>query len=268
MRQLDFDKSWPESWKYSYPYDEIEIYGKESKDFGYAYAYDNRKRKALELLTSVLPKGSHILDVAAAQGNFSLALAELGYRVTWNDLRSELVDYVKLKHERGDIEFKPGNVFEISQDELYDGVLITEIIEHVAHPDEFLRKIAELVKPGGYIVMTTPNGGYLINTLPRFSDCENPEIFESVQFKPNSDGHIFLLWPDEIVTLGNDANLIVNKVVLFTTSLSHGHLKMRLLLPYIPKRMIRMFDAFVSKLPGFIRTRLSVHIAARYQRPY
>jgi 2-polyprenyl-3-methyl-5-hydroxy-6-metoxy-1,4-benzoquinol methylase len=41
---------------------------------------------------------------------------------------------------------------------LFDAVLITEVIEHVAHPDEFLAKTAALVKPHGSIVLTTPNG--------------------------------------------------------------------------------------------------------------
>ena len=38
-----------------------------------------------------------MLDLAAGQGNFSLALAERGYRVTWNDLRGDLEGYVRLK---------------------------------------------------------------------------------------------------------------------------------------------------------------------------
>lgn len=42
-------------------------------------------------------------------------------------------------------------------------VLMTEIIEHVAHPDEFLTRIASLVRPGGWVIITTPNGGYWRN---------------------------------------------------------------------------------------------------------
>ena len=111
MKRLYIQENWPDSWKYSYPYDLEEVHG-EIADRGYAYAYDNRRKHTLRFLTEVLTPGARILDVAAAQGNFSIALAEMGYEVTWNDLREELANYVRLKHERGDIHFAPGNVFE------------------------------------------------------------------------------------------------------------------------------------------------------------
>jgi len=68
------------------------------------------------MLSEVLaPKIEHrVLDIAAAQGNFALTMAELGYDVTWNDLRDDLVGYVREKHERGSISFSPGNAFDLS----------------------------------------------------------------------------------------------------------------------------------------------------------
>ena len=158
---------------------------------GYAYAYENRRDRTLALVEEVVPRGSRILDVAAVQGNFSLTLVERGYRVTWNDLRADLVDYVKLKHEHGDITFAPGNVFEPEFNRAFDCVAVTEVIEHVAHPDDFLKKLPQMVRPGGYVVLTTPNGAYFRNHLPRFSEYADPSVFESVQFKLNADGHIF-----------------------------------------------------------------------------
>src|SRR5262249_34475334 len=150
----------------SYSYDLEEIYG-EISNLGYAYAYQTRRSHTLNLLKEVLSPGDRILDIAAAAGNFSLPLAEMGYDVTWNDLRADLVDYVRMKHETGSINFAPGNAFELRFPSLFDAVLITEVIEHVAHPDEFLAKTASLVRPGGYIIMTTPNGAYFRNTLPK-----------------------------------------------------------------------------------------------------
>ena len=195
MRRVRPQERWPESWKLSYVYDLEEVYG-EISNRGYAYAYRERRQHTLDLVADVLPPGARILDIAAAQGNFSLALAEMGYHVTWNDLRAELADYVRLKYERGDLDFSPGNAFDLKFDEPFDAVLITEVIEHVAHPDQFLANTARLVRTGGYIVLTTPNGAYFRNTLPRFSDCVDPTIYEGGQFKPNADGHIFLLHPD------------------------------------------------------------------------
>ncbi|MEZ4843457.1 MAG: methyltransferase domain-containing protein [Bacteroidia bacterium] len=199
MKKIEFDANWPDSWKYSYPYDLIEVFNERNSidEITYGRTYDFRREETISMIKKVLPKmkGS-ILDVAAAQGNFSILLSQLGFDVTWNDLREDLIDYVKLKAPDLSINFAPGNVFNLQFKDKFDLVLITEIIEHVAHPDEFLLQISRLVKQGGYIVLTTPLGNYFLNKLPKFSEFENPSIFESVQFKPNSDGHIFLIHYD------------------------------------------------------------------------
>jgi 2-polyprenyl-6-hydroxyphenyl methylase/3-demethylubiquinone-9 3-methyltransferase len=265
VKRIEPQPDWPQSWKESYLYDQSEIYGKIS-DHGYAYAYDNRRRETLRLLTEVLSPGARILDVAAAQGNFSLALAELGFDVTWNDLRAELADYVRLKHERGKIEFAAGNAFELAFPALFDAVLITEIIEHVAHPDDFLVKAAALVRPGGYIVMTTPNGGYFKNRLPKFSECADPTVFESVQFKPDSDGHIFLLHVDEIEPLAKRAGLVVEKIALFTTPLTAGHVKTESLLKILPRGLVRIAENLSRSLPSSLKKKALVQMGVRFRK--
>ena len=205
--------------------------------------------------------------MGAAQGNFSLALAEMGYAVTWNDLRAELADYVRLKHEHGTIEFAPGNAFELQFSVPFDAVLITEIIEHVAHPDEFLAKTAGLVKAGGYIVMTTPNGAYFRNTLPKFSECADPARYEAVQFKPNSDGHIFLLHPEEVQALALAAGLEVEEVALFTNPLENGYMKLGSLLRVLPRWVVNSIETFTENLPWGLRRKLMTQMAARLRKP-
>lgn len=265
MKRVYLQTSWPDSWKYSYPYDLEEVYG-EIANRGYAYAYDNRRKHTLRILTEVLRPGARILDIAAAQGNFSIALAELGYDVTWNDLREDLADYVRLKQEGGQIHFAPGNAFELNFPAPFDAVLITEIIEHVAHPDEFLLKTAQLVKPGGYIVMTTPNGAYFQNPLPKFSDCSNPSIYESVQFKPNSDGHIFLLHPHEIDLLASGAGLEVDEISLFNNPLTHGYLKMELLLRVLPRSFVDKVEVMSQRLPASVCRNFLLQMGVRFRK--
>lgn len=266
VRRVHLEDSWPDSWKYSYPYDLEEVYG-EVTNRGYAYAYDNRRRHTLRLLMEVLQPGARILDVAAAQGNFSLALAEMGYEVTWNDLRTDLADYVRLKRDRGVINFASGDLFDLDFPRLFDAVLITEIIEHVAHPDAFLVKVTQLVRPGGYIVLSTPNGAYFRNALPKFSHCPDPAKYESVQFKPNSDGHIFLLHPDEIHSIASRANLQVEEIVLFTNPLTNGHMKLGALLRVLPRRLVDVIENISTRLPWALRRKLLIQMGARLRRP-
>jgi len=266
VKRIEPQPDWPQSWKESHFYDQSEIYG-EISHHGYAYAYENRRRETLRLLTEVLAPGARILDIAAAQGNFSLALAELGFDVTWNDLRAELADYVRLKQDRGKIEFAAGNAFELTFPSLFDAVLITEIIEHVAHPDDFLAKAAALVRPGGYIVMTTPNGGYFKNRLPRFSECADPAAFESMQFKPNADGHIFLLHADEIEPLAQGAGLAVEKIALFTSPLTAGHVKTEPLLKILSRRIVGLAESVSRSLPAAVRKKALVQMGVRFRKP-
>ncbi len=265
MKRIDPQPDWPKSWQESSFYDQSEIYGNISHR-GYAYAYENRRRETLRLLTEVLSPGARILDLAAAQGNFSLALAELGFDVTWNDLRAELADYVRLKYERGQIAFAAGNAFELTFPSRFDAVLITEIIEHVAHPDDFLAKAAALVRPGGFIVMTTPNGGYFKNRLPKFSECADPAVFESMQFKPNADGHIFLLHPDEIAPLARSAGLQVEKIVLLTNPLTAGHVKTESLLKILPRRVVAITESVTRHLPSVLKKKALVQMGVRFRK--
>jgi 2-polyprenyl-3-methyl-5-hydroxy-6-metoxy-1,4-benzoquinol methylase len=266
MKRVYIQENWPDSWKYSYPYDLQEVYG-EIANRGYVYAYNNRQERTLRLVSEVLAPGARILDVAAAQGNFSLKLAEMGYNVTWNDLREDLAGYVKIKHERGEIHFAPGNAFELNFPSPFDAVLITEIIEHVAHPDAFLAKTAQLVKPGGYIIMTTPNGAYFKNALPKFSECEDPSVYEKQQFKPNSDGHIFLLHPEEIQPLAARAGLEVEKIALFINPLTNGHIKMEPLLRVLPRGIVNTIEGATQYLPGVLRRKLLFQMGVRFRKP-
>jgi len=266
MKKPQFDPTWPESWKLSYQYDLEEVFD-EMTNLGYCYAYARRMAETLRLVREVASPPAAILDVAAGAGNFSIRLAELGYSVTWNDLRADLVDYVRLKHDKGDIRFAPGNVFELGFESCFDVVLITEIIEHVAHPDDFLRKIGRMVKRGGHVVMTTPNGGYFRNPLPKFSECPDPSQFEAVQFKPNSDGHIFLLHEDEIPVLAEKAGLKVQAIRLATNSLTHGHVKTEPLLKILPRAFVDGVEWITQRLPGFLKRRLHTSMSVLLAKP-
>lgn len=267
MRCVIPQDDWPTSWRLSYEYDRLEIYGGRER-LGHSYAYANRRAQTLRLVREAgLRERATVLDVAAAQGNFSLALAELGYDVTWNDLRQELAGYVRLKHETGLLQFAPGNAFELDFPARFDMVLATEVIEHVAHPDQFLRQLRGLVRPGGCIVVTTPNGGYFRNGLPTFSEIEDFAALEANQFRPDADGHLFLLRAQELRDLARAAGLRVEELVLFGNSLTSGHIKLEGLLRILPRELVEGLEKTSQRLPAPLAQRMLVHLGARLRAP-
>jgi 2-polyprenyl-3-methyl-5-hydroxy-6-metoxy-1,4-benzoquinol methylase len=50
--------------------------------------------------------------------------------------------------------------------ESFDGVVCVEVIEHVTQDHLLVEQIARVLKPGGWLYLTTPNGDYVCNEPP------------------------------------------------------------------------------------------------------
>lgn len=259
---------WPESWLASHAVDQLELSrdARTCADPGYVRAYRQRVALALDLVESVAAPGADVLDVAGAQGNLTAALAMRGYAVTWNDLRADLEGYVRMKLSGAIVRFRPGNVFDVDTGP-HDLVLAAEVIEHVAHPDALLARLGGLVRPGGHVVLTTPNGAFLRNTLPRFTDFADPSVFEADEFRPDADGHIFLLHADELGLLAASAGLEHVLTRCCTSVLARGWMRTAMLSRRLPERLIAGLDRAVVGGPTFVRERLATHLGAVFRRP-
>lgn len=53
--------------------------------------------------------------------------------------------------------------------ERFDIVCCVEVIEHVQEDEAFVRQLNRVLKPGGYLLITTPNGDYIQNVPPNFN---------------------------------------------------------------------------------------------------
>jgi 2-polyprenyl-6-hydroxyphenyl methylase / 3-demethylubiquinone-9 3-methyltransferase len=114
--------------------------------------------------------GVTICDVGSGGGILSEALARRGATVTGIDASSENVAAatfhanLDLSAFRGGISYRCTTAELLaSENVLFDTVVCSEVIEHVADVDELVRALSMLVKPGGSVIVTTLN-----RTVPSF----------------------------------------------------------------------------------------------------
>ncbi len=166
--------------------------------------YRGRLDRVIETIRQRLPVGSLILDIACAQGNAAILLGELGYRVVAVDLRKAFLAYGRKKDDRGVVRWVVGDGMEPPfARECADGVVLGEVLEHVAHPGRLVERGLELVRPGGLVICTTPNGaGLRDRRLPSYRAARRrPWELEARQFGPEGADHLFALRPGEMVCL-------------------------------------------------------------------
>jgi SAM-dependent methyltransferase len=106
-----------------------------------------------EKIAQSLPLNVDVLDLGAGSGAMSARLMDSGYRVTAMDLvpenfRARTVPFVAANLNQS---------FAAKLDQLQDGVVAIEVLEHLENPRHFLRECLNVLRPGGHLFLSTPN---------------------------------------------------------------------------------------------------------------
>ena len=191
-----------------------------------------------------------ILDIGCAQATLAIMLAERGHRVSAVDIRQPFLDYAKSRYETGDIQFICGNALEMELSRRFDLVFANQIIEHLVHPHEFVSRLARFLKPHGELVVTTPNGQYLKNSLPSYSELDDPQKYEHLQFTSDGDGHFFAFRMNELINIFREAGFSHTRQTYFETPLISGHMKMRYFHCLVPFKLLSALDRVLLAFPA------------------
>lgn len=140
-----------------------EYFSRDVKDFQTIH-YMNRLKTILGTVATRAPTGGTILDIGCAQGTAAILLAERGYSVVAVDADPECLRYAGLRYEFGDCTFvcadvnREGGLDSVAVGTAFDVVLLGEVLEHLPRPGTLLQTAAERLRPGGGVIVTTPNG--------------------------------------------------------------------------------------------------------------
>jgi 2-polyprenyl-3-methyl-5-hydroxy-6-metoxy-1,4-benzoquinol methylase len=152
-----------------------------------------------------------VFDLAAGSGYTSRRLQEMGFDVTAYDIFTDQFVPRDIPIKKADLNTglteAPASV---------DGVLALEVIEHMENPRAFLREVARILRPGGGLVLSTPNV-VTIGSKLRFAFREELELFFNDEartrdpFCEEASGHISPLLPWLLDMFVKDAGLAVLK---------------------------------------------------------
>ena len=151
-----------------------------------------------------MPPG-RVLDIGCGEAKFLHRMQQTGWEVQGIDFDASAASNAK---KLFDIDVQVGKLEDVKfPDGTFDAITMNHVIEHVFDPVALLQEARRILKPGGRLVMVTPNAlsmGHRV--FGRFwRGLEPPR-------------HIQIFTPSSLDTVARSAGLAVNKV--FTTAVN------------------------------------------------
>lgn len=138
LDNYDFDRDVYESY--------VQAKRKESLDASY--------QATLEHLGRLIESGGRrLFDVGAGAGEFLLVARENGFESHGNEFAPGAIEMAK---ELTGIDLHVGDLATVEGSDLFDAVTMWCVLAHVRKPDQLMRDVLRVLKPGGLLFLQTP----------------------------------------------------------------------------------------------------------------
>jgi 2-polyprenyl-3-methyl-5-hydroxy-6-metoxy-1,4-benzoquinol methylase len=153
-----------------------------------------------DVLASIHHGRGTLVDVGCGQGAFRTASRHLVDRYIGVDIIQYEgfppdATFVSANLDRGQLPLEDGSA---------DAVVSIETIEHLENPRAFMRELARLVRPGGVVVVTTPNQLSLLSLVTLFVKGQFNAFQEAPGLYP---AHITALLPVDLTRMARECGL-------------------------------------------------------------
>ncbi len=138
------------------------------------YLHGRRKNLIVKLMRAYVPRVPESLEVGSGVGTYVPFLLRRSNMVTCLDNDEELLDYVRSRFGQDTrVNLVLADALQMPfEDNQFDFILCSEVLEHVDSPGKLLRELARVKRTDGYLILSTPQ---------KFS---LPEIAAKVFFSP------------------------------------------------------------------------------------
>ena len=119
------------------------------------YASERRMFEVARQVGALNLRDAKILEAGCGTGWLSAKLSEFG-KVTAVDIGAQIIEIAQAKYPH--IDFRSGDVESLDLPENYfDVVVSSQVLAHVADQPTFVYRLAQLLKPGGYLMIDVQN---------------------------------------------------------------------------------------------------------------
>lgn len=182
---------------------------------------DGIARRHMEVLLRhwpepVGPNGTaHILDVGCSAGLFLRRARDAGFAVSGLEMSPRSVDYARETHG---LDVRQGAIEDADYaDGSFDIITLFDVIEHLANPYAAAKQLAKWLKPGGILLMSTPN---IDGLFPRVSYLPSKAL--DYWPHPEPPHHLFQFSEKTLAELARQAGLEPTRADHFCLPLSYS----------------------------------------------
>lgn len=112
--------------------------------------------KFVEMEIKSLVPGTSILDIGCGSQPYRKFCSELKYYSQDFGKSSTGIGSLRIPFTYGELNYI-GNCWDVKEnDNTFDAIICTEVLEHVPYPEKTIEEISRLLKPGGKLILTAP----------------------------------------------------------------------------------------------------------------